>query len=169
MGVAEDELVSDVVLVEDPDPLEVIDDEPVTLGLCDGDMTEGVVVAVTVAGGDADTDVDMVDVIALVAELDPVPAGVVDTAGVVEGVMQPGKGADTAAGAIVTPRNSVLIGAVAITVLTLVAVLYEYSVVGDVRYRTYAEKHSNRPAMLAMSVPASIKMGTRDHTPFVFE
>ena len=62
-------------------------------------------------------------------------------------------------GAGVTPRKTVLEGADASTVLTNVTVLYEYSVVGEVRYSMNAPhvaRDSFRPAMEMIMVPDSI-------------
>ena len=61
-------------------------------------------------------------------------------------------------GAAVTPRNTVLVGAVASTDFVSVTVLYEYSVVGDVRYSINAPQSSARPAMEMIIVPLSINM-----------
>ena len=63
-------------------------------------------------------------------------------------------------GAGVTPRNTVLAGAVASTVFVLVTVLYEYSFVGDVRYSmnkpVVKQGASSRPAMEMIMTPLSI-------------
>ena len=57
-----------------------------------------------------------------------------------------------------TPRNTVFVGAVARTVFVFVAVLYEYSLVGEVTYSINTPHASGRPAMEMIIVPDSINM-----------
>ena len=51
-----------------------------------------------------------------------------------------------------------VVGAVASTDFVSVTVLYEYSVVGDVKYSINAPQSSARPAMEMIIVPLSINM-----------
>ena len=132
-------------------------DVPVTAGV---DVTDGVF-----AG-------DTVEVPVALAPNDPVAVPVMAAVEVAVpvGVMLQKRGA-VEYGAGVTPRNTVLVGAVARTVFTKVTVLYEYNLVGDVRYSMNAPhvlSASLRPAMEMIMVPDSISalVGTvRLHTP----
>ena len=61
-------------------------------------------------------------------------------------------------GAATTPRNTVNTGADASTVATLVAVLYAYSVVGEVAYSTKLLHPSDRPVNAMIMVPDSSRV-----------
>ena len=92
-----------------------------------------------------------VSVLAGVPVCEPVDAGVTVDAGVPE---HDGHAAATLYGAVVTPRNTVLVGAVASTAAALVTVLYEYSLVDEVAYSINTpHAPSCRPAMEMIMAP----------------
>ena len=71
---------------------------------------------------------------------------------------EPAKTGAIEKGADVTPRNTVFAGAVARTVATSLSILYEYSVVAEVRYNWNAPQISARPAMEMIMAPDSSSM-----------
>ena len=132
VDVLDEEDVVDVVLVADTDAVVELDGDFVVVEVLDVDAVEVGVL-----------DVDRVAVVELVGDF--VVVDVLEVDAVDEGVLvkvcvgvavHDGQAGGTVLGAVATPRNKVLIGAVARIVLVLVAVLYEYSVVGDVMYST---------------------------------
>ena len=112
-----------------------------------------------------------------VADEDGVTEGVLDCVGVCDdeavedGVLEhDGHTGGEENGAAVTPRNTVFVGATASTSTALVAVLYAYSLVGDVAYSINTpHTPSCRPAREMMAVPDSSSMAEvgvcRAHTP----